>query len=334
MTTGRTRRRTLAAVLAAAATALVAGPGAVPASAARHPLDITGFQGSWNQPSLIDRSRHALSIVGVDGVSLTASGASVGTPGHDETRQLARAHRDHLRAELLVSNFSDRIGDFSEPVGHAMLGHRGHVRTVAAALARDVRTQGWDGISVDLESLASRDRAGLTAFVRQLRADLPHRASLSICVMAFTHPRAYSRAGYDLPAIARAVDRVVLMTYDQHGPWENTPGPIGALSWQRAALAAARHYVPARQVDLGVAEYGYAWRPHSNDQLSVAQARTLAGGRARWVPRIGEWTATLADGSTLWWSDARSYRARVALARSKGLHGLAVWDLALGDAIR
>ena len=295
---------------------------------------ITGFQGSWNSPSLIDRSRHALGLVGVDGVSLNAAGSSVERPGRQQTRQLDRAHHDHLPAELLVSNFSDRIEDFSEPVAHALLGHREHIRSVATALAADVRRQGWNGIDVDLESLAPRDRSGLTAFVRRLRADLPSDASLSICVMAFTRAGEYARAGYDLPSIAATVDHVVLMTYDQHGTWENQPGPVGALSWQRASLAAARRFVQAREIDLGVAEYGYAWRPHSNDQLSVAQARALAGGRARWVPRAGEWTATLADGSTLWWSDARSYRARLTLARRHDLHGVAVWDLALGDRLR
>ncbi|MBE7187352.1 glycosyl hydrolase family 18 protein [Jatrophihabitans endophyticus] len=333
MSTPRARRAG-AAVVAGAVAVLVASGMASPASAARHPLAVTGFQGSWNAPADIDHSRHALTTVGVDGVTIASSGASVEKPGPPQTRQLTRAHHDHLRAELLVSNFSDRIEDFSEPVAHALLGHRAHVRAVAAALAADVRRQGWDGISVDLESLRSRDRAGLTAFVRRLRADLPARASLSICVMAFTRPGDYARAGYDLSAIARSVGRVVLMTYDQHGPWENTPGPVGALTWQRASLAAARRFVPARQVDLGVAEYGYAWRPHSNDQLSVRKARRLAGSRARWDAKVGEWTASLADGSTLWWSDARSYRARVALARSKGLHGVAVWDLALGDPIR
>lgn len=322
------------AALGVAAVAAIAGSGAAAVSAAPRPIAVTGFQGSWNAPSLIDRSKDALTTVGVDGVSLAASGRTVGRPDSADARQLARAHHDHLPAELLVSNFSDSIDDFSEPVGHAMLGNAAHRSAVAKALASDVRKQGWNGISVDLESLTSRDRPGLTAFVRTLRADLPSGSSLSICVMAETSPADYTAAGYDLRAIAASVGRVILMTYDQHGTWENQPGPVGSLPWQRSTLAAARQDVPAGKLDLGIAEYGYAWRRHSNDQLSVAGARRLAGSRARWVSWAGEWTAKLADGSTLWWSDARSYRARVALARAKGLHGVAVWDLGLGDPIR
>ena len=49
---------------------------------------------------------------------------------------------------------------------------------------------------------------------------------------------------------------------------------------------------------------------------------------------MGDWTATLSDGSTLWWSDTRSYALRVALARHEHLHGLAVWSLGESDVIK
>lgn len=70
--------------------------------------------------------------------------------------------------------------------------------------------------------------------------------------------------------------------------------------------------------------------------LSDAQACRLVAEHhitAHWKPRIGEWTAHLPDGSTLWWADARSYRLRVTIARNHHLHGLAVWDLGLSDPI-
>ena len=85
-----------------------------------------------------------------------------------------------------------------------------------------------------------------------------------------------------------------------------------------------------------MADYGYGWRPHSNDSLTVHQARALVArrhARPRWVSRVGEWTAKLSDGSTLWWSDARSISRRIVLARALGVHGIAVWSLGTGDPI-
>jgi spore germination protein len=116
----------------------------------------------------------------------------------------------------------------------------------------------------------------LTAFVTALRAALPAGRAISNCVMDFANPAAYPSAGYDLPALAAQVSRVILMAYDEHGPWENRPGPVGALSWQRQGLRAVLRSVPAAELDLGVAGYGYAWRAHANVQLSDAQALGLS----------------------------------------------------------
>ena len=141
--------------------------------------------------------------------------------------------------------------------------------------------------------------------------------------------------GYDLPALAASTSQIVLMTYDDHGPWEKKPGPIGPLRWQRASVAALEHSVPAAQIFLGVANYAYAWRPHSIDSLTVAQARALAKrlhARPYWSAKDGEWTAKR-DGSTLWWSDKRSMTVRLTLARKLGVHGIAVWSLGTGDPL-
>lgn len=309
---------------------------AVGAAAAhrRNALAVTAFQTDFSSPKLIDASKAAITTVGVDGVVLKRSGASVTKPTSGARDNLRRANHDGLPAELLVANWSDAVGDFSEPLAYGLLSSQRHIDNVVDALVADVDDRGWDGISVDIESLRPRDADGLSRFVRALHDRLPARATLSICIMSATHPHDYyAEWGYHLAALARLVDRVMLMTYDQHGPWENKPGPIGALGWQRRSVAAARHFVPKRKLDLGVAGYGYAWRPHKNVELTVAQARKLAGGRAHFDKDVGEWTATLRDGSVLWWSDVRSYRLRVQLAKQLGLHGLAMWALGSSDPL-
>jgi spore germination protein len=298
------------------------------------PIAVTAYQTSDAKAALITRSAAAIDTVGVDGVDVRNDGASVSAPDAGDRRQLARAHHLHLAAQLLVSNWSDRVEDFAEPVAHRLLADPRHRAAVARSLAADVTDGGFDGISVDLEALHKRDAAGLTAFVRRLRELLPPRASLTVCTYALTSPGAYLRNGYQLAKLAATTDRIVVMTYDQHGPWEQHPGPVGALRWQRRSIAAATHFVPARQLDLGVAGYGYAWRPSGAVQtLSDRRARTLAGNAARFDRAAGEWTATLPDGSVVWWSDHRSYVLRVALARNLGMHGVAVWDLQLADPL-
>ena len=329
-------RLTLCAALAAATVGLVtpAAMAAAPTRGPSHGLAVMGFQQNGSSPALIDQDAAALRTVGIDGVNLTPDARSVNDVPGGARRNRDEAHHRHLRAELLVGNWSLRVDNFSEALAHKLFSHPGRIASVAARLGQIVRGGHWDGISLDLESLHARDRAGLVAFVSALRAALPRGRTITICISGRTSDASFRASGYELPRLAPRVDRIEYMTYDQHGPWENTPGPVGALSWQRACLRALLRFVARSKVDLGVAGYGYAWRPHSNDTLTDAHARRLAGSRARWDAAVGEWTATLADGSTLWWSDARSYRRRAQLARHWRLHGLCVWDLRESDPIR
>jgi len=298
-------------------------------------LAVLGFQSDYSPAALIGENAKAMTVVGVDGVGLTGPGA-VSAPTAADRHQLAVAHAHGLKAVLLVANWSNTINDFSEPLAYKTLGSSEKTDAAAAALATDVAKGGWDGVSVDLEALAPRDTAGLARFVSDLRADLPGGDSLTICLTAATTLGGYAAMGYDLPALATSVDQIVLMTYDDHGPWEKTPGPIGPLPWQRASVTALEHDVPAGKIFLGVANYAYAWRPHSVASLTVAQARSLVAhwhASPRWIASAGEWRAKLDDGSTVWWSDKRSMSVRLGLARTLGVHGIAVWSLGTGDLL-
>jgi spore germination protein len=277
-----------------------------------------------------DASRRA-STIGIDGVTVTDDGT-----GLDElpvgVGALARTVRAGGAApELLVSNFSDPIGDFSPEVGTALLSDPSNRSRVAERLADLASTAHVRGVQIDLESLRSRDRAGLVAFAESLEDAVHDRlgsdAEVSMAVMASTDERGYREAGYDLGALADHVDRFVLMTYDQHGPWSGA-GSIGSLPWAGRVVGAAEGAgLPADRIDLGIAGYGYVWGGSGDAQVSPARARGLAGDDARWSARTGEWSATLDDGRELHWSDARSYRARLALAERLGLHGVALWSL-------
>ncbi len=313
-----------------------AGAAPVPAPASAAPLASTGYVLGGASDAVVARDAHGLATLGVDGVSLARDGGSVSAPDADQTRLLGTAHAHGLRAELLLSNYSNRLGDFDPEAAAKLLRDPAHVQAVAAQLASFVAGQGWDGIQVDLESMSKRDADGLLMLVSELQARMAPEKSVSIAVMASTDPREYVARGYRLAELGVAVDTLALMTYDQHGPWSE-PGPIGALSWQRRAVGVVTSVVPAAKVDLGVAGYGYTW-PRSREGRTVTdkQARKLVardGARAHWRKGPGEWTARLSDGTRMWWSDGRSYALRLALATELGLHGVALWRLGSADPL-
>ena len=270
--------------------------------------------------------------IGVDGVTLQDSGAALAEPPAGLARLARTAQHAGAHAELLFSNYATSIGDFSPEVGTALLSSGTNRERIATAVARTASRDGFDGVQIDLESLRGQDRAGLVAFTAAVRtavhAEIGSDARVSIAVTASTSGAGYRDTGYDLREIAAHVDRVVLMTYDQHGPWSDA-GPVGALPWARQVVRAAEAAgVPRSRIDLGVAGYGYVWGGDDADaQVTAAEAERLAGDQARWSASTGEWSATLADGRELHWSDARSWRERRALARELRLHGVALWSL-------
>ena len=328
-------KRTLP-VLTATLLALAAAA-ALPAPAATADQEVTG----WILPSaanrLVARNAADLTTLSVVGIGLHSDGAGVSPETRDMRRLALAGHRHGLATEALVSNYSNRLGDFDPLALHRLLSHPQRIREVAARMARIVRNGPWDGVNVDLERVRRTDAGGLVAFVAALQRAMPARRTVSIDVSATGTVRGYRRHGYRLSGLARHADVVDLMAYDYSGPTWSGPGPIGPLPWQRASVRAVLPRVPARKVQLGVAGYGYTWPPDRTGRtVSPRRARQLVrqdGADATFRRKAGEWTATLSDGTVLWWSDSRSYRLRAALADRLGLRGTAIWRLGSADPL-
>lgn len=304
-------------------------------------LAVTGYTQSRTTNAVIERNAPGLTTLTVVGVSITADGRRVAPPPRDTLRLGRKAHREGLRAELLVNNWSNRINGFDTRAADRLLRSEENIRRVAHQVARFVADGGWDGVNLDLESLRAGDGPGLVRLAEELQARMPAEKAVSIDLSARGSVASYREAGYRLGALADTVDVVQLMAYDEHGPSWSGPGPIGSLDWQRRSLAVLLTKVPREQVDLGVAGYGYTWPRKSTGRtgrsLTVAGARALVrerGGRAVWKAEAGEWRAKLRDGTVVWWSDRRSYRLRRQLAAEQGLHGLAVWRVGSADTLR
>ena len=329
-------KKHVGAVVAAGLLAAGIGVVAMPTSGAAT-LPVTAYQEEGDAASLIDTSSAALSRVGVDGVNINSQGTHVTSPDSDARAQLTRAHSLGLSADLLIGNFDESLEDFDEAAAHRMLSSTANIDTVVSTLSNAVSSQGWDAVTIDLESLQARDTTGLTRFATALKKALPPGKTVGIDVTTFTSLDEFPQNGYDLAALGRTVDTVALMAYDEHGWGDSGPGPVGELSWQEKGLDLLLSKVPADKVDLGVAGYGYAWSADGAvSQVGDRKARDMVaqdGATARYDTTAGEWTATLGDGTVLWWSDARSFAARRTLAADKGVHGLAVWDLGLSDTI-
>lgn len=182
-------RRTLGVLVAAAVLALplgsaTAAPAPTPERAA--PLAITGFALGSMRSAVVHRNADALATVTVAGIGITANGDKIGRPTADMLRLNRAAHQNDLRSELLVSNYSNRLGDFDPVALHKLLSSADNIEAVAASVAEHVAADGWDGVNVDLERVRKGDAAGLVDFVAAIQAALPAEQQVSIDISAST----------------------------------------------------------------------------------------------------------------------------------------------------
>ncbi|ACU75354.1 glycoside hydrolase family 18 [Catenulispora acidiphila DSM 44928] len=324
--------------LSLAAVTAVAGSMLFAHSATAAPtLAVTGYAEEGTANSAIDASAAAMATVGVDGININSAGTSAPAPDAGATSLLAKAHADNLRAEFLVGNYSSSIGDFDPAALDRLLSSPSNINSVVTTVVNAVNSQGWDGVTIDFESILGQDAQGLVDFSTALKQAMPAAKTVSIDVTAYQTAAEYTANGYNLSGLGGAVDRIALMAYDEHGPTWNGVGPIGGLPWQEACLRQLLTQVPAAKVDLGVAGYGYTWpKTGTGRQVSDAQARQMVAGdgsTATWDSTQGEWTATLKNGTVMWWSDAKSWPLRATLAQKYAVHGMALWSLGLSDPL-
>lgn len=276
--------------------------------------------------------------------TVSSTGGLVNTDGSfgyvDQRNTLVHAHLGGARAQLVIQNFDPTLpngGDFSAALAHAALATPASRTAFAQQVADIVSRDHWDGVVIDFEQLDTTDQPGLVDLLSRLRSALPGRARLMVTVPV---PQADNPTslGYVLADLARNVDVVQLMTYDQNDP-TSSAGPIASLSWTEAAVQRALASIPASKLQIGAAEYGYSWGPSAaavGESISPAQARRWARDQKLtpvWDAAQNGWHLTLHDGTRLYWQDSRSVAAVVSLAQRDHLEGAAVWELSTSDPL-
>jgi spore germination protein YaaH len=231
------------------------------------------------------------------------------------------------------------------------------------AMIREAKLHGYIGFQFDFENLNYLDRDGLSAVVAR-SADALHKAGLQLTIATVPNAPGYPGAGgfakwiytdwrgaYDLAALAKSVDLICLMTYDQQTRW-TMPGPVAGWQWTTENLDYALQSVPKEKLSLGIPLYGYHWytgeptvdkatgdeKPNpSADYIGTPDALQLAtafGGKLDWDAadhsaffyfyrdQMREW---------IFYTDLRTFRDRYQLAADRGVEGFCSWVLGSED---
>ncbi len=199
---------------------------------------------------------------------------------------------------------------------------------------------GVDGINLDFEALSGSDRDRFTAFVTAL-ADAAHAQQLELSIdlprgsVAWNHLTAFDHA-----ALAKVVDKIMIMTYDHHYSGSDVPGSVAGLEWTENGVKEFLSYGIRRdQLVMGIPYYSRLWKLDANGNLvsnssllnkNIASLLASKNMSKSYDERFGQYRYTYEeDGYTyqFWMEDHETLKARMAIAKEYRLAGVAVWRL-------
>ena len=264
------------------------------------------------------------------------------------------------------------LQDFQPGTPDMCAGLMNHSEVVAQTVAQ-VNAKGVDGVNVDFEGLngtcsnGETSRSMMTAFIKQLRSDIPVDSYLSVDTYASS---AGDRYGFfDVAGMSPYVDSFFVMAYDlEYSNYHYRPPGCPSFCLGPTAPLAAYHYsdsstaseylslVPASKVILGIPYYGRkacvaGSGPNAipvggvtaDTYLDASQEGRAAGvtpgsyvthrdandpsGQERW----DTWhNFNLGCTRELYWDDAVSLARKYDLVNADGLRGVGIWTLNYG----
>lgn len=233
-------------------------------------------------------------------------------------------------------------GVFSSALGLQLLADQAAQAVLIENVLDNMQAKNYQGLDVDFEFIGAEGAAAYAAFIARLRARL---SPLGYEVLVALAPKVSADQpgtlyeGHDYAALGAAADGVLLMTYE----WGYTYGPplaVAPIPSVRRVLDYAVTEILREKIFMGIPSYGYDWPlPYERgvtraQSLSNVEAVTLARrygaeilydqqAQAPWF----RYTAPDGRAHEVWFEDARSIEAKLALIREYGFRGAGYWNL-------
>jgi spore germination protein YaaH len=211
-----------------------------------------------------------------------------------------------------------------------------------------------DGVNVDIEHVTDKDRNTYNDFIKLLRENLPDEKVLSVAVAA--NPNGWTtgwHGAYDYSTLAQFSDYLMLMTYDEHSLYHETPGPVASLPFvEKTIQYALDQDVPSEKIVMGVPFYGRIWKSDNSingldvsliiannlidlydgqvfyDQEKQSPMATFTIKQNDDSFKLEKWGQVLTPGTyTLWYENEKSIKAKQKLVQKYKLKGTGIWSL-------
>lgn len=233
-------------------------------------------------------------------------------------------------------------GGFSNELASLVLNDMTVQERLIENITAMIYSKGYRGLDVDFEFVFPQDSGAYASFIERLRNRLNPLGFPVVVALApktSASQRGLLYEGHDYAALGAAANEVLLMTYE----WGYTYGPpmaVAPLPNVRAVVEYALTEIPSEKIWLGIPNYGYDWqlpfvqgesRATSISNRYAVQLALRYGAEIRYDARAqSPWFRYLDEAGTeheVWFEDARSIQAKLALISEFGLRGAGYWNL-------
>ncbi|MCL1951240.1 MAG: glycosyl hydrolase family 18 protein [Oscillospiraceae bacterium] len=304
----------------------------------RREIIVNGYCYPTIQDAALDEALRHLTFLSVFACHVAADGSL--TPMQGDERVIARARAANVRPHMVIANLEEGRGFQSATVQALLESPAAQARLLEGCVAL-MRGKGYTGLDVDFEYVPAAVRDALGCFLAKARAWMHDEGFLltsAVPAKIADDQPGLLYAGFDFWAEGKYNDFVTLMTYDwgyQGGP----PGPVAPLPEVRRAVEYAISRIPKSKLLMGIPNYGYDWQIpwQEGTNATVVQTQGAVTIAARYGAEIRfderaqtpwfRYTAPDGQQREVWFEDARSIRAKLALVRELGLAGVSYWTV-------
>ncbi len=254
---------------------------------------------------------------------------------------LTRMARQYGVLPLLVLTTLGEDGQFSGERAQQLLRDPVARGALIENLAQTIAAQGFAGVDIDFEYIPPEDAAAYADFVRAVRARL-EPSGLTVMV-ALAPKTSADQPGllyesHDYAALGAAADDALIMTYEW-GYALSEPMAVAPINKVEQVVRFAVSQIPPEKIFMGIPNYGYDWtlpyikgqsRARSLGNVQAVEQAVQVGAPIRFdaeaqSPHYNYWRERAEH--EVWFEDARSIRAKLALAGEYRLRGVSVWNV-------
>lgn len=254
---------------------------------------------------------------------------------------LIRAARAARVAPFMVISNIKEGESFSGELANQILSSDAVQETLITNILRTMRQKNYYGLDIDFEYINPADREKYNNFLRKIGPRLKaqgYALTTALAPKISATQQGVLYEAHDYPVHGALVDHVILMTYEW-GFTYSPPRAVAPLDQVRRVLNYAVSAIPRRKILMGIPNYGYNWTiPYrqgtaattiSNEgavQLALREGATIQFDSVAQAPYFRYYDDQRRQ-HEVWFSDARSMYASLALVNEYRLGGISLWTI-------